>query len=65
MNVAVKLIMDRAVAFYMEFVDIVLVGAEAVVESGGIINKARVAPLAARPCGALSHVACRCLTTPL
>ena len=33
------LIIDSAVAYIMERVDIVLVGAEGVAESGGIINK--------------------------
>ena len=31
--------MDAAAAYFMEDVDIVLVGAEAVVENGGVINK--------------------------
>jgi translation initiation factor eIF-2B subunit alpha len=33
------LIIDAAIAYIMERVDIVLVGAEGVAESGGIINK--------------------------
>lgn len=33
------LVLDSAVAYMMERVDIVLVGAEAVVENGGIVNK--------------------------
>lgn len=33
------LILDAAVGYVMEKVDIVLVGAEGVAESGGIINK--------------------------
>jgi translation initiation factor 2B subunit (eIF-2B alpha/beta/delta family) len=33
------LILDSAVGYVMERVDIVLVGAEGVVENGGIINK--------------------------
>lgn len=34
-------ILDSAVGYIMEKVDLVLVGAEGVVESGGIINKVR------------------------
>lgn len=34
-----KLILDAAIGFYMEEVDIVLVGAEGLVENGGILNK--------------------------
>jgi hypothetical protein len=37
-RIPVKLILDAGVAFYTEKVDMVLVGAEGVVESGGIIN---------------------------
>lgn len=33
------LILDAAVGYYMDKVDLVLVGAEAVVQNGGIINK--------------------------
>ena len=33
------LILDAAVGYVMSDIDIVLVGAEAVVESGGIVNK--------------------------
>ena len=32
------LVLDSAVAFIMEKIDLVLIGAEGVVESGGIIN---------------------------
>jgi len=35
----VTLVLDSAAAFMMERVDMVLVGAEGVAESGGIINK--------------------------
>ncbi|XP_018097953.1 translation initiation factor eIF-2B subunit alpha isoform X1 [Xenopus laevis] len=38
-NVPVTLILDAAVGYIMEKVDLVIVGAEGVVESGGIINK--------------------------
>eukprot|EP01104_Vermistella_antarctica_P003475 TRINITY_DN13697_c0_g1_i1.p1 TRINITY_DN13697_c0_g1~~TRINITY_DN13697_c0_g1_i1.p1 ORF type:complete len:380 (-),score=84.43 TRINITY_DN13697_c0_g1_i1:42-1034(-) len=38
-NIPVTLIMDAAVAHFMERVDFVLVGAAGMVESGGIINK--------------------------
>lgn len=37
-KIPVKLILDAGLAFIMEKVDMVLVGAEGVVESGGIIN---------------------------
>ncbi|XP_072000422.1 translation initiation factor eIF2B subunit alpha isoform X3 [Engystomops pustulosus] len=38
-NVPVTVILDAAVGYIMEKVDLVIVGAEGVVESGGIINK--------------------------
>jgi translation initiation factor eIF-2B subunit alpha len=38
-GIATRLVLDSAVASIMDRVDAVLVGAEAVVESGGIINK--------------------------
>jgi len=38
-NIPVTLIMDAAVAYFMECVDLVLIGAEGIVENGGIINK--------------------------
>ncbi|XP_030075724.1 translation initiation factor eIF2B subunit alpha isoform X1 [Microcaecilia unicolor] len=39
LNVPVIVILDAAVGYVMEKVDLVIVGAEGVVESGGIINK--------------------------
>ncbi|XP_053557792.1 translation initiation factor eIF-2B subunit alpha [Bombina bombina] len=39
LNVPVTVILDSAVGYIMEKVDLVIVGAEGVVESGGIINK--------------------------
>ncbi|KAM4709530.1 translation initiation factor eIF2B subunit alpha [Discoglossus pictus] len=39
LNVPVTMILDAAVGYIMEKVDLVIVGAEGVVESGGIINK--------------------------
>ncbi|MBN3311458.1 EI2BA factor, partial [Atractosteus spatula] len=39
LNVPVTVILDAAVGYVMEKVDLVIVGAEGVVESGGIINK--------------------------
>jgi translation initiation factor eIF-2B subunit alpha len=39
LGIPVTVIMDTAVAHYMDRVDVVLVGASAVVENGGIINK--------------------------
>ena len=38
-NIECTLILDSAIGYVMESVDIVLVGAEGVVESGGIINR--------------------------
>lgn len=38
-NISCTLILDAAMGYVMESVDLVLVGAEGVVESGGIINK--------------------------
>nr|CAH0101978.1 unnamed protein product [Daphnia galeata] len=38
-NISATLILDSAMGYVMESVDLVLVGAEGVVESGGIINK--------------------------
>lgn len=37
-HVPVMIIVDSAVAHYMDGVDLVLVGAEAIVENGGIVN---------------------------
>jgi translation initiation factor eIF-2B subunit alpha len=45
MGIPVTVILDSAVGYYMERVDIVLLGAEGVVESGGIVNKVRSGPL--------------------
>lgn len=38
-GIPVTVILDSAAAYVMERVDIVLMGAEGVVESGGIVNK--------------------------
>lgn len=40
-GVPCTVILDSAVGYIMEQVDMVMVGAEGVVESGGIINKVR------------------------
>lgn len=40
-NIPVTLILDSAVAFVMDKVDLILVGAEGIVENGGIINKVK------------------------
>jgi translation initiation factor eIF-2B subunit alpha len=40
-GISAKVIFDSAVGYYMEKVDLVLVGAEGVVENGGIINQVR------------------------
>ena len=45
-NIPCTVILDSAVGYIMERVDMVLVGAESVVESGGIINKIGTYPLA-------------------
>ncbi|KAK2845760.1 hypothetical protein Q7C36_010614 [Tachysurus vachellii] len=39
LNIPVTIVLDAAVGYIMEKVDLVIVGAEGVVESGGIINK--------------------------
>lgn len=39
LNISSTLILDAAVGYIMESVDMVMMGAEGVVESGGIINK--------------------------
>lgn len=41
-NISATLILDSAMGYVMESVDLVLVGAEGVVESGGIINKVQM-----------------------
>lgn len=41
-GIPVTLITDAAVAHMMERIDLIFVGAEAVVENGGIINKVRI-----------------------
>lgn len=38
-NIPCTVILDSAIGYVMEQVDMVMVGAEGVVESGGIINK--------------------------
>lgn len=38
-GIPVTVIMDNAVAYFMETIDLVLIGAEGIVENGGIINK--------------------------
>lgn len=42
MGIPVTVILDSAAGYYMERVDMVLLGAEGVVESGGIVNKVMV-----------------------
>ena len=46
-SIDVAVIVDAAMGFVMEEVDMVLVGAEAVVESGGIVNQVRITARAA------------------
>lgn len=41
LGISCTLILDSAVGYIMEQVDMVMVGAEGVAESGGIINKVR------------------------
>jgi translation initiation factor eIF-2B subunit alpha len=38
-HIPVKIVLDAAMAYIMEQVDIVLVGAEGVMENGGVVNK--------------------------
>lgn len=38
-NIPCTVILDSAVGYVMEQVDMVMIGAEGVVESGGIVNK--------------------------
>jgi translation initiation factor eIF-2B subunit alpha len=45
-GIPVTVILDSAAAYFMERVDIVLLGAEGVVESGGIVNKIGTCQLA-------------------
>eukprot|EP01135_Chromosphaera_perkinsii_P005095 Nk52_evm6s316 gene=Nk52_evmTU6s316 len=45
-DIPVTVIMDSAVGYIMEKVDFVLVGAEGVVENGGIVNKIGTYPIA-------------------
>lgn len=45
-NIPVKVILDSAIAYYMEKVDLVLVGAEGVLENGGVVNKLGTAAMA-------------------
>lgn len=44
-TVEVMLIADSAVGYYMERTDLVLLGAEGIVESGGIINRIGTFPV--------------------
>lgn len=46
-NIPVKVVLDSAMMYYMEQVDLVLVGAEGVLENGGVVNKLGTAALAA------------------
>jgi len=41
-GIPTTVILDSAVAYYMEQMDIVIVGAEGVVENGGIVNSVRI-----------------------
>lgn len=45
-NIEHELIMDASIGHYLEKVDMVMVGADGVCESGGIINKVGTFPLA-------------------
>lgn len=42
--IPVEMIMDSAVACVMDRVDMVVCGAEAIVENGGIVNKENISP---------------------
>jgi len=48
-GIPVVLILDTAVGYIMEKIDLVLVGAEGVVENGGIINQVPISFLASPP----------------
>ena len=41
MGIPTRVILDSAVGYVMDQIDLVLLGAEAVVENGGIVNKVR------------------------
>jgi len=41
-KIEVECILDAAIGYVMETIDLVLVGAEGVLASGGIVNKVRV-----------------------
>lgn len=41
MNIPCTVILDSAIGYVMEQMDIVMIGAEGVVESGGVINKVK------------------------
>lgn len=45
-HIPVQVILDSAIAYYMEKVDLVLVGAEGVLENGGVVNKLGTATMA-------------------
>lgn len=40
-NIPCTLILDSAIGYVMEQIDFIMVGAEGVLESGGIVNKVR------------------------
>jgi len=58
-GVPVSLVMDSAVAYIMDTVDLVFVGAEGIVENGGIINKVGTyqVSIIAKACGKPFYVA--------
>lgn len=41
MGIPTTIILDSAVGYFMEQIDMVIVGAEGVVENGGIVNSVR------------------------
>ncbi|XP_065172794.1 translation initiation factor eIF2B subunit alpha-like [Atheta coriaria] len=45
-GISVTMISDAAIGYIMEYVDFIMVGAESVVESGGIVNKLGTYPMA-------------------
>ncbi|PRP83632.1 translation initiation factor eIF-2B alpha subunit [Planoprotostelium fungivorum] len=59
MGVPVTLVLDSAVAYIMDHIDLVFVGAEGIVENGGIINKVGTyqVSIIAKACGKPFYVA--------
>lgn len=63
-GIPVTVILDSAMGFVMERVDVVLVGAESVVESGGVVNKVCVCAPPARAAARRGSCRSACPPTP-